>query len=370
MIKITYPSDLEKLKNKYLDIFGDNLKKMKRRWKKVRLHDIEIEDLLVGDFNSLVDKYIQYKSENISERNTRIYNKIFDYEYYHDRIAKFFMDKENGFNLHTCHYCNTAYINAYGIGTTYSTHLEFANRASIAEWRAIFKESTLPDDKIKQIIDCRPFQTLEDFNRGKFLPKKIEMYKGMRLDDNANHFDLDHLLPKSVCPIIGLSLFNFVPSCQVCNEKLKKDKELGRNQDEWKKISPTYSGSSMADDVVIKLKSRETCSTFFGLNEKSDNYYLDFDTNGEDVYERYLEIFRLKDRYNYHKAFALRILDLKQRYTEEKCDQISRMLSAGLPDNEEKRYYSKEQITEDIFQEKFGEDRCFSKLRKDMLEHN
>ena len=177
MIKITYPSDLGKLKKEYLAIFGDDLTEMKRRWEPIKSrHGIDIERLLDGDFSFLVDIYTWYKRQNVPERHKKIYEDIFDYEKYQPKIADFFMDKENGFNLHTCHYCNTAYINAYGIGTTYSTHLEFANRASIAEWRAIFKESTLPDDKITQIIDCRPFPTLEDFNRRKFLHKRVSNY--------------------------------------------------------------------------------------------------------------------------------------------------------------------------------------------------
>lgn len=36
-------------------------------------------------------------------------------------------------------------------------------------------------------------------------------------------FDIDHFLPKGKCPPVALSLFNFVPSCPVCNERIKRE---------------------------------------------------------------------------------------------------------------------------------------------------
>ena len=83
---------------------------------------------------------------------------------------------------------------------------------------------------------------------------------------------------------------------------------------------------------------------FFELRKNRENYRLDFDMP-YGVYDNYVDLFRLHDRYNYHKPLALQILDLKERYSDEK-------------------------VKEDIFQMDFSKDRCFSKLRKDMMERN
>lgn len=366
MIKVKYPSDsdLETLKDNYYNMFKD----LESKWephKNLLGGVITLKDLLTGDFKFLVDVY--YKYGNITNKQVEKFKKIFDYESHHDEIANFFMDEKNGFDLHTCHYCNMAYINAYGLGMTYSDQLDFVNNASIAEWREIFGESSLPDDKLNEIFNDKPFSNLAEFNKKKYLHKKIELYKGMSLGNDANHFDLDHLLPKSKCPILGLSLFNFVPSCQVCNEKLKGYKEIGKTKKEWLKISPTYSESTFCDDVVIKMMPEKKCSTFFDLQRNKDNYRLEFKTQNVDVYEKYVNTFRLQDRYNYHKELALHILDLKERYPEENRKMISKLLSAKESDNEK---YSEAQIKEDIFGQEFNKDRCFSKLRNDMLEHN
>ena len=75
MIKLDYPADLECLKENYLKIF--DIENMKRRWKPVlSKYNIKIEELLVGDFAFLVDKYIWYKTQNVSKRQKDIYKDI------------------------------------------------------------------------------------------------------------------------------------------------------------------------------------------------------------------------------------------------------------------------------------------------------
>ena len=220
-------------------------------------------------------------------------------------------------------------------------------------------------------IDNRPYVSLEDFNQKKYLHNKIELYKGFSLNAPHNHFDIDHLLPKSICPIVGLSLFNFVPSCQVCNEKLKKAKELADTLYGWLKISPTYQDSDFDDNVPIKLVPLEHSSTFFDLQRNNGNYRLKFQTNGDSGYEKYVSLFKLQDRYNYHKNLALHILDLKERYPIEKRKEICRLLSAQEIDSDSaKSKYSEAQIEADILQEEFNQDRCFAKLRRDMIHKN
>lgn len=375
MIKIKYPKEdrLEVLKQNYLKVFED-LDELKNRWEPFKSKfNIDFEKLLIVDFETLVDLYYKYKSLLVSDVDKKILDSIFDYEMYQPKIADFYMKPENGFNLSTCHYCNMAYINIYSKSLLYNSLLDFINNASSAEWREIFDEKKLSDQNLIDIISKRNFVSLEDFNKRKYLWKRIELYKGFSLDSSHNHFDLDHLLPKSICPILGLSLFNFVPSCQVCNEKLKKAQELANDKDGWLKISPTYINNSnhvsFDNDVTIKIVPENNCSTFFELKKNNGNYRLEFESNKDQTYERYISIFHLNERYNYHKNLALHILDLKERYPSEKCKEISRLLS-GENNEGQIPQYSESQIKEDIFGEEFNKDRCFSKLIKDMINKN
>ena len=367
MIKVHYPTDIENLKKKYLKIF--DIDAMESKWApEEQRTGYRLVDLLTGDFDFLVDVFLWYKSQSdITEEKKSLHKSIFDYSTKQPNIAAFFMDSSNGFDLSTCHYCNMAYINKYNKSLSYTDQLDFVNHASISEWREFFKSNSLSDQKLKEVMDGRPYDSLAEFNRKSFLWKKIERYKRFSLDSNYNHFDLDHLLPKSVCPIIGLSLFNFVPSCQICNEKLKKAKELAMTKDDWLKISPTYVDSTFDSEVTIKLIPLDKCSTFFELQQNNGNYKLVFDTKGDWVYDKYISTFKLNDRYNFHKKIALHILDLKERYPKEKRKEISRLLSA----NEHQQHkYSEKQIEADIMQKELYQDRCFSKLIRDILNKN
>lgn len=164
MIKVYYPKDVEKLKSDYLKLF--DLGTMKRRWAPVEeKHQITIEDLLVGDFPFLAEKYLWFKSQNVSERQKRIYSSIFDYDTMQPKIAEFFMNPTNGMELSTCHYCNMAYINTYSKALSYTDALDFVNRATIAEWREIFDSDKLSEENLLDAIVNRPYRSLADFNK-------------------------------------------------------------------------------------------------------------------------------------------------------------------------------------------------------------
>lgn len=367
MIKVKYNIDSDILCKRYLDIF--DLSVMKPIWMPFEgIFGMTLEELLTAQFDRLVDVYYQYKVTKLSEEQISTLTALFDYDQYQPKLAWFFMNPDNKFNFSTCHYCNAAYINSYGKGNSYSNVLEAVNSFTPADWRYWFTEEQLSNKSINQIQREQPYSSLSEFNKKKYLYKRVELYKCMNLASDANHFDLDHVLPKKKCPITALSLYNFAPSCQVCNEKLKKDEELGRTKEEWLKTSPTYSGNCFDEDVTIKLRPEVSCSTFFELMGNRENYHLEFDTP-HSAYENYVTLFRLRDRYNYHRQLALQILDLRERYSEEKVKEISRLLSKKYGE-EGCAVYSEEQIMEDIFYMDFSKDRCFSKLRKDMMERN
>lgn len=366
MIKIHY-KDIKKLQEEYLNLF--DIEEMRAQWaNEEKRTGFKLEDLLTKEFDFLVDVYLKYKGQRIGKKRQKLLKNLFNYERKQSDIADFFMKHEQNFHFSTCHYCNMAYVNKYDRNLSNPDELlSFVNNAPKEKWRELFRTSTLSNEKLKEAIDGRPYETLDIFNKKRFLKKKIEAYKAIQR--SYNHFDLDHLLPKSICPILGLSLFNLVPSCQVCNEKLKKDKELASTKEDWLKISPTHIKSTFDNDVTIKLIPLDKCSTFFELQQNNGNFRLMFDTNNDKIYEKYVSTFKLEDRYNYHKKLALHILSLKERYPEEKRKEISRLLSANEQGKDTLKY-SEAQIKEDILQEGLYQDRCFSKLRKDMINKN
>lgn len=111
--------------------------------------------------------------------------------------------------------------------------------------------SNIRKEAIKKIEDALDYnfileKTKEIFNYDEFTKNKIwGRYKVMSSlnisvcpycnrqyitnygEDNINKTtaDLDHYYPKSKYPYLALSLYNFIPSCQICNSRMKSDKE-------------------------------------------------------------------------------------------------------------------------------------------------
>ncbi len=177
----------------------------------------------------------------------------FNYSTRQSNIAKFFMNSTNAFQIHTCHYCDTSYIN-------------------------VFKREK--DGK------------------------------------EMNHFDLDHVLDWGECPLVGLSLFNFTPSCQVCNEKLKHSDLIGENAVEVTKLSPTSDTYDFRNHVRICIDPEDKVVDNYLKN--ADLFTIEFKPlpGGEQDYMKVVKLFCLKERYTYHKSEALRLLDLKHKYDE------------------------------------------------------
>lgn len=77
--------------------------------------------------------------------------------------------------------------------------------------------------------------------------------------------DLDHFYPKSIFPFLALSLYNFIPSCQICNSRFKLDKEVYR-----KKLLVIYPYNESFEEYSVKFKvsSEEIIKNI--LNKSSD----------------------------------------------------------------------------------------------------
>lgn len=302
MIKINYPTNLEGVKMEYLKIFKRLQMSPLVKGILSRL-SISKDDLLIGSFDQLVDYCQQFDKLGVSEDDlgklcNEAYNK---YEYYSSKIANFFINPKNKFQISTCSYCNMSYINT-------------------------FVRKTKDNSK------------------------------------NVRQFDLDHVIPKSDYPIVALSLFNFVPSCKVCNQIVKRAEDLIKinNKSQAIKLSPTSDKYDFENNVTIKaisIPSDELYTTFF--EKDKDKFQITFDTQDED-YKEEINFFHLNDRYDYHKLLALRLLEKQERYPESNIKNISKILGRDV-----------HEIREDIFNERFVDDyhRTFSKLYKDIMKY-
>ncbi len=77
-------------------------------------------------------------------------------------------------------------------------------------------------------------------------------------------------------------------------------------------------------------------------------------------YERFIDMFHLRERYQFHKMEALFWLELKYRYTDSRIA----MMVSSMHDPA----FTHQRIKDDIFQRQLDDkERCFEKLKKDIL---
>ena len=398
MRKISYPKDIDRLKFEYYDVFLGQIDALQEKWEELRpelmvscagtayqadadtIFPADITTILIADYSQLVDIYIAYRElVNQNRISNDLHEKLkpcFNYKGYNawfkdfqPDISKFFMKHAEELDLHVCHYCELSYINVYGFYSVYHDFAAFLYNAPDKElMKYIRKADGLPykDRYYKKVISLRtnPRITHENIVE-KFdgLDKRIGK-DGKKsesiINKLKNHFDLDHFLPKSRCPLVALSLMNFVPSCPICNEKLKKDDEIGRlDRDALLKLSPTSNDYNFDDEVEIRVICNNGPNGLLA-QKHPDDYIIKFCTNDKEYQEEIIDEFHLDERYNYHKCEALRLQDLMLNYPKEKIQAMSLAL---------KGYRTEIEISEDLFGSRFTEEhhRCFEKLRRDIL---
>lgn len=173
--------------------------------------------------------------------------------------------------------------------------------------------------------------------------------------------DLDHFYPKSKYPYLALSLYNFVPSCQICNSRFKGDK----NSIESPHLYPYE--QEFGEDAKFKIKSNNIDYLISKSKVQDFKIVIDNKAKSDKIkksIEQSIETFHLESVYDTHKSYVVELIKKLLFYNEA----IQREYS----DNFSKIFTSEEEIRNLIFGEYiFNGDfskRPLSKLTKDILD--
>lgn len=337
MIKMNYgdAKHRKELENKFVDLL-DNADERQKVWSELRkklykikdefkiLLPTKLKELMILSYAQLAEIYETYITSCIDKDLHLKLKELFSYNKkggnfraLSNPIIEFF--KNNDFCIHTCHYCDMAYINYFKY-----------NKVS---------------EKGKQ--------------------KEIR-----------TQFDLDHVLDKGSCPLVALSLYNLVPSCPTCNgPHIKGKRMMDVNLSQRKKLSPTSELYDFDNKVKIWLRPKTARIPNTVSLKHLDDYEVDFDTMLDEDYEKEIDFFYLRERYNYHKCEALRLAELKVKYTSSQIIEMAKIIcNIGERDQNEQISIASniliEQIRRDIFGLEFSEEyhRTLHKLRKDILD--
>ena len=154
-------------------------------------------------------------------------------------------------------------------------------------------------------------------------------------------FDIDHFFQKEQYPIFALSLYNFVPCCQVCNSRVKGSGNfknlynLGSritNKDIYflLRISPTSPYYQFYENTKIGIyPALSESNKIWQYNDDLDMYKIQFDCDKNGPYQKVIDALQLDGRYNSIsiKAHAKYLENIKKKYTDEYILEIATFLT-------------------------------------------
>ena len=203
--------------------------------------DISARKLLIGNFKYLAKVYCAFtgvvseKSEDDRKAIVDAFKKGgFNYDSHKSDIARFLMNPINGFEIHNCVYCDLEDVTSF----------------------------TKADGT------------------------------------NVRKFETEHVLDKGECPLVALSLYNFVPSCGTCNgPAIKGTKPIGDTPNEIVRLSPTVEGYDFEKKVRFDVNYLNPALDDLNELTHPDDYEIVFDVKDE-VYKKSINLFQLHSRYN------------------------------------------------------------------------
>lgn len=254
MFRFISTVDSKILKKRYLAIYGQ-LEKINEKYSKILFEEpqfkaiikpkeFEATYILTADFSNLADLYFRYVNyaatltKDQRDKLNKKFAKIFNYDTYKRKIASFLIEPNNGFPIYNCVYCDLESVRGY-----------------------------------TRTIDGK----------------------------RVRNFDTEHILDRGNCPILGLSLYNFAPSCGLCNDGGHKGTQsLGSNKGEVEITSPTSHKNRFDEEVQFSLSMVSDTISDLSLFGNANDVRISF--KGKiDKYSITISRFYLEDRYNAHK---------------------------------------------------------------------
>ena len=247
---------------------------------------------------------------------------------------------------------------------------------SIKKLKNDFKKSNLSEDYLPHKLfsyDEFPNHTGE-WNRHKLLSlMEIEVCPYCQRnyisnfeenDDKRTTADLDHFYPKSLYPFLALSLYNFIPSCQICNSRFKGTKDT---------YNSVYPYEESFDNLGVKFKtSKEIIYEILG--EKDANFFVEIDyknlkNKDREKVEKSIKHLGLDKVYKKsHNQYIKDLLDNIEKYPKNYLESCVEILDEYYKDKKEKiiKYFI--DIVKEPYRKRIENGEPLAKLTKDILD--
>ncbi|MCH4890664.1 hypothetical protein EZV73_23985 [Acidaminobacter sp. JC074] len=194
--------------------------------------------------------------------------------------------------------------------------------------------------------------------------------------------DLDHFYSKSDFPFLGISIFNLVPCCKVCNQSFKGSKKfiktkkyerspyrheiilnslnnLSSSNVIYPCIYPIARHSRLPDDLqIFKLKYDISGSLVIGLN------FADIIRSTHDLLYN-LGVFHIEDVYQIHNNYGRDLFDNISMYTDDYIADTVKLLQSNHMTVPSKKDLYKFLMGNQYFSHEFS-DQVLSQLTRDV----
>lgn len=167
--------------------------------------------------------------------------------------------------------------------------------------------------------------------------------------------DLDHFYLKSKYPFLSLSLYNFIPSCQICNSRFKGNKFDAKNH-----IYPY--DEEFGDNAKFIIESENIDYILTG----NIDFKIKLDCNGETILDKKIknsiETFKLEKVYQIHKDHVKNILINAKILNKDRIEDLMQSLPEMFNDEKNLR----EVLMNTHFEDKDLCKKPLTKLTKDI----
>lgn len=194
-------------------------------------------------------------------------------------------------------------------------------------------------DILKKVFNYEYFSKTDKKYRSKLLsatkiticPYCDRQYISYYSDDNTTA-DLDHFWDKSEYPYFSLSLFNFIPSCHICNSTFKGTKEL--------QVYPYRNGFENKTHFELEPEKGMKRGAFFaqvvigsykGSIKVKQCVNDDVAKDRKDKIENDISVLKLNELYKVHGDYVSELLTVKHLYEDEDyIKQVNDILKSAM----------------------------------------
>ena len=131
--------------------------------------------------------------------------------------------------------------------------------------------------------------------------------------------DTDHYYPKSYFPLLSMNIHNMVPSCSICNSRMKLNKV------KCKEDAHLYPYRDASDSLIFEIPF-SNIEELYGFSEDDINIQLKVmnQRNVSNRAEQSKKLFRLEETYEAHTDVVFKLLNNIRNYSSESYERIFR----------------------------------------------